>query len=302
MPRLYAGIDGGGTKTLAVVVDEAGRERGRAVARGSNLAVVGVEAAAGEIATALRQAVEQAGATLPITAVWLGLAGVEHAGTRDLMFPHLHAMAGEVRLGNDAELVLTALPGATGVAVIGGTGSICLGRDPSGKSYRTGGWGHIIGDEGSGYELGQRALQAASRVADGRGPQTALLDAIVKHWNLETPWQMIERVYLHGDKASIAALSSLVFDAARQGDAVARRFVSDAAGELAIAAVAVADNLDFGGESFALALAGGLLTHEATFRQMVARRIRRRRAVGHVAVVTDVALSAARAAKGMGRP
>jgi N-acetylglucosamine kinase-like BadF-type ATPase len=180
--------------------------------------------------------------------------------------------------------------------LIGGTGSISLGRDPSGKTYRAGGWGHIIGDEGSGYELGRRALQAVSQMTDGRGPATTLRDAILARWEIETAWQMIDRVYLHSDKADIAALSSLVFAAAKEGDAVAQGFLSDAAADLAKTALAVANGLDFGGTPIPLALAGGLLTHEEVFRGMILDQIRFRQEVGQVEVVHDAALSAARAA------
>jgi N-acetylglucosamine kinase-like BadF-type ATPase len=295
-PEYFAGIDGGGTKTLAVVVDRDGNEIGRASAGGSNLSVIGVDRAAHEIEMALASALAGASGGLPIRALWAGLAGVDHTGTYDLMLPPLRRLARDVRLGNDAELVLTALPGAAGVALIAGTGSIAFGRDATGKMYRAGGWGHIIGDEGSGYDLGRQALAAATRVADRRGPETTLLDAIIAKWNLQSPWEMIDRVYLQSDKAAIAALSAIVFDVARTGDAVARRIVSKAADELALDVLTVAENLEFNGP-LPIAVAGGLMTHEADFRRRVIRRIRRRRDIAQAAVVVDSALSAARAAR-----
>ncbi len=295
-PAYFAGIDGGGTKTLAVVVDQDGNEVGRASAGGSNLSVIGVDRAAQEIETALTSALAGASGGLPIRAIWAGLAGVDHTGTHDLMLPPLRRLAHDVRLGNDAELVLTALPSAAGVALIAGTGSIAFGRDATGKMYRAGGWGHIIGDEGSGYDLGRQALKAATRVADRRGPDTSLLDAIMVKWNLQSPWEMIDRVYLQSDKAAIASLSALVFDAARKGDAVARRIVRKAADELALDVLTVGENLTFDG-LLPVAVAGGLMTHETDFRRGVVRRIRRQRDVAEVAVVVDSALSAARAAR-----
>lgn len=297
-PQYFAGIDGGGTKTLAVVVDQDGHEVGRAAAGGSNLSVIGVDRAASEIESALTAAMAGVAAGMPLRAIWAGLAGVDHTGTYDLMLPPLRRLAHDVRLGNDAELVLTALPGAVGVALIAGTGSISLGRDATGKTYRAGGWGHILGDEGSGYDLGRQALQAATRVADRRGPDTSLLDAIMVKWNLQSPWEMIDRVYLQSDKAAIAALSALVFDAARKGDRVARRIVRHAADELALDVLTVGANLDFDGP-LRVAVAGGLMTHEAEFRRRVIRRVRRQRDIAQVEVVVDSALSAARAARDM---
>ncbi len=293
---LFAGVDGGGSKTLAVVVDADGHERGRGTAGSSNYAAVGLDRAIGEIRTAVTGAARAAGSDPPIAAAWIGLAGVDRPADHDALLPQVRQVAGRVHLTNDADLVLTALPGAVGIAAIAGTGSIMLGRDGHGRTARAGGWGHIIGDEGSGYELGRLALQAASRAADGRGPATTLLDSIVRSWNLGEPGDMISRVYHHEDKAAIARLSSLVFAAARTGDPVARKFVSRAAAELALGIMTVDDELDFPEGPLPLALAGGLLTSEPTLRAMLLRRVRRRRAVGPVEVVTEPASSAARAA------
>jgi len=199
-------------------------------------------------------------------------------------------------LTNDAELPLSALDGTAGVALIAGTGSIALGRDSHGTTARVGGWGHIIGDEGSGYEIGRRGLQAAVRAADGRGQTTALLELMLQHWHLDKASDIIGQIYPAGDKAVIARLSPIVLMAARAGDKVARRIVQQAAGELALAVVTVSDILDFPATQIPLALAGGLLVHETDFRSQVLQRIRRHRSIGQLAIVAHPALSAAHAA------
>ncbi len=298
MPQvtLFAGVDGGGSKTLAVVVDGEGQERGRGTAGSSNYAAVGLDPAIAEIRAAISKAARAAGSEEPIAAAWIGLAGVDRPADHDALLPHLRQVAGRVQLTNDADLVLTALPDAVGIAAITGTGSIMRGRDARGTAARVGGWGHIIGDEGSGYELGRLALQAASRAADGRGPATTLVDAILRTWNLRDPGDMISQVYHHEDKAAIARLSSLVFEQAQDGDSVARKLVDRAAAELALGIVTVSHQLDFADGPLPLALAGGLLTGEPHLRGMVLRRVRRRRPVGPVEIVTEPASSAARAA------
>ena len=293
---LFLGVDGGGTTTRAVIVDAAGVERGRGAAGSGNQAAVGIERAAAEIQHAARQAMDAAGVVGPCAAAWVGLAGVDRPHDHARMLPRLASLAATVRLTNDAELCLSALDGAAGVALIAGTGAIALGRDAAGRTARASGWGHLIGDEGSGYTIGRLAMQAAARAADGRGPDTALLAAIMLAWNLARPDGMIGKVYPDGDKGTIAALSALVFATARAGDTVARRIVADAATELARAAIAVGDALGYEGAPLPLALAGGLMVNEADYRAMTLRRIRRRRAVGQVAIVADAALSAARAA------
>ncbi len=292
---LFGGIDGGGSKTLAVVVDAEGRERGRGTAASSNYAAVGLQRAVREIHVATRAALDQADGALPLRAAWIGLSGVDRPGDRDALLPHLHDLAATVRLTNDADLVLTALPGACGVAVIAGTGSIALGRDPSGTTVRAGGWGHVIGDEGSGYELGRAALQAAARSADGRGPRTALLGAIMERYRLADPSEVIDRVYHRWTKAEIARIASTVFSLC-EGDPVARSLVDEAASELALGVVTVAERLSFPNGVLPLALGGGLLLGEGALRESVVRRVRRRHPVGSVALAHDPALSAARAA------
>ncbi len=294
---LFLGIDGGGSKTLAVIVDAQGQECGRALAGGSNYQAVGTESALAALHAAAEQAVLAAGGCLPVKAAWLGLAGVDRPDDQKLLLPRLHALAETTRLTNDAELLLSALDDGVGVALVAGTGSIALGRDARGAAARAGGWGHILGDEGSGYDIGRQALQAATRAADGRGAATTLLEQIMNVWGLERPDDMIGRVYNNDDdKATIARLAPLVLRAARDGDCVARKIAQSTADELALAALAVCKALDFSGQRVGLALGGGLLLHETALRGQVLRRVRRRQPLGRVVLVAEPALSGARAA------
>lgn len=292
--EFVASVDGGGTKTVAVVVDAKGKECGRATAGSSNVTLAGTEQAAGHVVQAVSEAARLAGADLPLRSIWVGLSGIDRPGAREKLLPLLQSLACEIRLTNDAELIYSALDGGVGVVLIAGTGSIAFGRDSGGTTTRAGGWGHLMGDEGSGYDLGRHALQAAARAADGRGPHTALLPALMLHWQIDRPLAMIERVYQSSEKADIAILSSLVFAAARNSDRIARRIVADAASELAKAVIAAGDRLTFPDGRLPLALTGGLLTGEPEYRAMVLRRIRGRRSVGQVRVVDDPALGAAR--------
>ncbi len=294
--ELFAGVDGGGSKTLAVVVDAQGAERGRATAGSSNYSSVGLDRAIGAIGAALSEAAGLAGAALPLCAAWFGLAGVDRPADRAALLPRLSGPAGALRLTNDAELALTGLPGALGVAVIAGTGSIAVGRNAEGRRARAGGWGHLFGDEGSGYELGRLALQAAARAADGRGPATTLLGAILRHWSLSRPSDLIGRVYPDADRSLIAGLSPLVFTEARIGDRVARGLLERAAAELTLAAVTVGDELGYRERELPLALGGGLLIHNAGLRDLTLECIRSERRLGQVVTVPEPASSAARAA------
>jgi len=298
-PSFAVGVDGGGSKTLAIVVDEWGNERGSAVAGSSNHTGVGIEQAVRHIFSAVEEAARQAGCVLPLSSAWFGLAGIDRRDDYDLLLPYLRPLARDIRLTNDAELVLSGLPGAVGIALIAGTGSIALGRDARGTMARSGGWGHIIGDEGSGYDLGRRCLQVVARATDGRGQATVLAEMLLKHWQLDDASEMIGKVYNEDNKATIASLSALVFAAARDGDEVACGIVDDAARELALAAMAVKHMLDFAGEQVALALGGGLLLHETDFRTKVMNAISERMSMGEVVTVEEPALSGARASLSM---
>jgi glucosamine kinase len=286
-------VDGGGSKTLAVVVDSSGRERGRGVAGSSNHESVGIERAVEALHAAIADAIAAAQAQLPVYAAWLGLAGVDHPHDVERLLPRLGGLATTLRITNDAELALGALAWRVGVALIAGTGSIALGRDARGNVVRAGGWGHVFGDEGSGYAIGSQALQATARAADGRGPATTLLDAILTAWELSAPDLLLGHVYQPFDKTAIAALAPLVFAAADVGDQVARRIVARAANELALAASTVARRLDFTADCLPLALGGGLLTRQPLLRDAVLLRLARAWSVESI-IVVEPALCAAR--------
>lgn len=305
MSSYSLGVDGGGSKTLAIIVDAQGKQRGQGLSGSSNYAAVGLSQAVTHIRSAVEEAAGEAGCTLPLHAAWLGLAGIDRQDDCDALLPHLRSLAETVYLTNDAELLLSALDNAVGVALIAGTGSIALARNAQGSIKRAGGWGHILGDEGSGYDIGRRALQAATRAADGRELATALLELIMQHWNLTSADGLIGKVYHAADKADIAQISTLVFAAARSGDSTAREIIRQAAQELALAAITVGANVGATARDYPyddpvgplpIALGGGLLLHEEDFREQVLDAIRERRAVGQIALVTQPALSAARAA------
>jgi N-acetylglucosamine kinase-like BadF-type ATPase len=289
---LFLAVDGGGSKTHAVVVDSYGAIRGRGNAGSSNLRAIGVEQTLAQLRAAIAEALPT-NARCNVDAAWFGLSGIHGADGANLLAPHLLSVAREVSITNDAEFALAGLESGPGVALIAGTGSIALGRDASGQIIQVGGWGHLLGDEGSAYDIGRRAAQAAARAADGRGPSTALLQLVLERWDLATPRQMIEHVYLTQEKAPIASLAPDVLALARRGDQVARAIRRQACEELAQTVIAVIDALNIA-SPVPLILGGGLLIHERDLRAAVVARIRRRRALGRVTLVKEPALWAAR--------
>ena len=162
MRELLLGLDGGGSKTLALLADAEGRVIGRGIAGASNYQNIGETAAWAALDTAIAAAFADAGLEpSAVAAVGLGLAGVDRPEDRALFEGWAARRFGgaPVVIANDAELVLAAgTPDGWGIALISGTGSIVFGRSPQGEMARAGGWGHIMGDEGSGYAIGVEAL------------------------------------------------------------------------------------------------------------------------------------------------
>jgi len=290
---LYAGVDGGGTKTTVVLVDASGTERARITSSTSNVAVIGHDHAGKVLRSSMEAAREQAGNGARIAGAWLGLSGSDRPEDQRRLRPFVDDLAPTIRMTNDAELILGALPDSIGVAIVSGTGSIAFGRNAAGERVRSGGWGQIIGDEGSGYDLARRMLEAFAREVDGRGPVTSLTARLSEHLSLSEPHQLIAYVYGPGtSKGDIAGLSNIVVEEAERGDLVAVEIVTESAGQLAETAAAAARALQFK-ERLPLALTGGLLVHVDRFRAVVIESLGQEWREIESYFVTDPALTAA---------
>jgi N-acetylglucosamine kinase-like BadF-type ATPase len=244
----------------------------------TNVQAVGVEAATGNLDRAVDAAFEDAGtARGPVAAAVLGLAGSDREEPRQIIrgWAEDRRLARRFRVVNDALPVLAAgTPEGWGVALICGTGSFCFGQARDGPSARSGGWGYLFGDEGSGYDLAVAGLRAAAKSADDRGPHTALLPEFLHRLNLTDPAKLIPHIYpMASDRAAIASLADVVISMAGQQDNVAVQITDHAAGELAAMTVAVVRKLDFPATGFPLALSGGLLVGNAILRNRFQDRL-----------------------------
>lgn len=303
MTQIFVGVDGGGSKTSAVIVDETGREIGRGIAGASNYQSIGIELATTHVRQAVQLALTAAHHSETPDFILIGAAGVDRPQDLTVWQQALAGgapLAHRVEVVGDFDLLLYALPGHIGLGLICGTGSIALGRDGRGKKTRSGGWGYFFGDEGSGLWFGREALTAAVKTADGRGPKTLLLDYILKEWNLTNPANFIGEVYGSSDEArgvnntKIARLARLVFQAAESGDDVAKLLIRNAINELALALKACDKNLFFDTPP-GLAITGGLILHSPGFLDGLVKRLHGMMSVGEVVRVEDPALTAARA-------
>jgi N-acetylglucosamine kinase-like BadF-type ATPase len=254
------GIDAGGTKTVCLLADEGGVVLSEGRAGGANLQASGEL----ELEKVLYQVMEQAIGDRPwrADAICLGIAGADRDDdvrtVRGIM--RRITPGSRVLVVNDALVALEAgAPAVPGIVIIAGTGSIAYGRNARGHAARAGGWGHILGDEGSGYWIGREALAAVVREADGRGPATGLCDAVLEHFGVANPGELVHVVYSREvPRKHVAALGPIVQRAASSGDAVARQILERAAEELVLAARSVATRLEMRGEPFPFVLAGGI--------------------------------------------
>lgn len=274
--QIVLGIDGGGTKTVAVVVDGSGRVLGRGQADSTNWNSVGVETAQANLFAVAGQALKQAGrAAEELAAVCIGASGVDRPDDRARMQSWLGELAPQATpaIHNDAVVALAAGTGGDlyGLVLIAGTGMIVYGFDRSGRSVRAGGTGALLGDRGSGYAIGADALAAVMWAADGRGPQTALTGAILAHLGLEHPQALIPWTYTDLAWERFAGVAPVVFRCAADGDAVAVALVDRAAAGLAVAVRAVAEKLAFD-DGVPLVMAGGLL-RPGPYAQLVAEKV-----------------------------
>ncbi|TVP49632.1 MAG: hypothetical protein EA350_01780 [Gemmatimonadales bacterium] len=280
------GVDGGGTGSRAVVLDAGGRELGREVGSAA-IVIPGSETASMEaIRDLVRRVLRAAGVPegRPARALVAGLAGVGREADRlriETMLSTSMASLGLARsvlVRNDAEVALHDVFGTgPGILLVGGTGSIALARLPSGRSLRTGGWGALAGDEGSGWSLGLGAARAVLRSLDGRGPPTTLTDHVTRAFGTREPAELVDRLRTAA-KGQVAALAPQVEAAARAGDEVAAGLADRAAAALAdhVAPLIRAWHADLGGETASqleVALLGGLVARGGPLRSRLLPRL-----------------------------
>jgi glucosamine kinase len=232
--HVVAGVDAGGSHTVAVLVDTDGRERARREGPGSAVGP-GAEAVSAEIVSRLVQdAVGRAGGPA-VAALVVGAAGVGHAPAREAFVNALRARGAPARtmVVTDAEAAFASAFGdGAGILLLSGTGSIALARDPSGAWHRVGGWGWRSGDEGSGYAIGRAGVAAVGRALDGRGPATTLSQLLPAALGIADAPALLAWAR-DAAPAGLAGLGTAVQTAARRGDPVAADIVAGAARDLA---------------------------------------------------------------------
>jgi N-acetylglucosamine kinase-like BadF-type ATPase len=256
----FLGVDGGGTKTDAIVADEDGTVLGLGASGAANWEDVGIEAAGAAIRAAVREALDASGVRAgEIVASVFGLAGVDFPKDELRLsgVPEAVGLEQPYRIVNDAFVALRA--GADepwGAVVIAGTGSVAAGRNPAGAVYRTLGLGPLFGDWGSASEISEAGVGAVADELTGRGPTTLLTQLLCEATGSATGLELVERISReHVDAATFAPV---VVEAADRNDQVACAILERAGTALGASAVLVIRALEMQDLDLQLVLAGGL--------------------------------------------
>ncbi|MDQ3492712.1 MAG: hypothetical protein M3452_05575 [Chloroflexota bacterium] len=287
MPEaLYLGLDAGGTRTVCLAGD--GRAiLGRGEAGPANPNVAGLEGFRRAVVEAAEQAMRSLG-DRRATRAWIGVAGSERPVMRTaLRSAALDVLAvEEVHISHDARLVLAAAGVISGIAVVAGTGSSVYGLRRDGQEVKVGGWGHLLGDEGSAYDIGRAALRAVAQAADGRGPATRLTEGIPRALGVSDADELRERCYPATSVAEVAGLATVVLDLAG-ADEAAGSILETAAADLALAVAVCGERMKEPDSSSCLVVAaGGLLRPRSPLFTLLAADLQARDASYQVAPLT----------------
>ncbi len=275
---LAMGVDGGGTHTRCVVIDENATLLGVGLTGPSKPDAVAAEIGRTHLQQAILAACRSCGGPGAIQTAFVGMGGVVSQADVQIVRNLLSGLAFRadlpIGIDHDIRIALAAgTDGLPGIALIVGTGSSCYGRNAAGESWRAGGWGYIVDDVGSGFSLGQQALAAVVRAHDGRGPETALTVPVLDALGIRDMNEIMHRIYHPRlDHAGIAALAPIV-TALAPTDSVARSIIVQGCAELALMVSTVARKLQLPADVVVVPV-GSLATSSQFYRQQLEQAIR----------------------------
>ena len=257
-------IDGGGSRTRCLAVNQTGGTVSEATTGPSNHLLVPMEVVVRSLRAAIEMTLTSGNLTASdVVCVSAGLAGVDYDGAGATEMAEVLNEFGFAQLVINGDMVIAhagALAGRAGVVALSGTGSCILGIGANGKRAKVGGWGPVYGDEGSAYQIGQMALRAAAHSIDERIGHTALVAELTEAMGLKSFQETVRRVYVEGmEPREIAALSQVVNTVAEAGDAIAIGILQTAGAELAEAVVTALNRLSFGNKQPFVSYSGSVV-------------------------------------------
>ncbi len=279
--KYLIGMDGGGTKTKCILTDFNLNPIYETGGGASNFLVIGTEKVAVTILELIKDCIDSKNISIDdLQAVVLGTTGGGRRNDAELLEKQIFAYAeqkslkiNKFKVESDARIALEgAFSGKSGSILIAGTGSIMFGKDNKGEIHRVGGFGRYIGDEGSGYRIGRKGLNAVARYMDGRAKSTKIADLLDQEFSISTSEQLITEVYRNN--FNIASVAPLVFESAESGDKIAQRILEDEADELLLHITAMKAKLNV--DLLKVSLIGSILTTPNYFSYLFNEKVVRR--------------------------
>jgi N-acetylglucosamine kinase-like BadF-type ATPase len=269
--QLVLGVDGGGTKSIGLISDHLGNILARRVGEASNANVVGVDAAAQNLFQLITMCCEDIRCQPDeLRSIVFGLAGAGREeirrGIQDTLeglFVNQGLKLRPISIETDARVALEgAFDGGPGVVIIAGTGSIVIGKTQRGDVITVGGWGRLLGDEGSGYYIGREALKEVMLQYECRGNSGKLREILVGKYNWSSREEIIGAVYQ--ENFDVASIAPVVLEAAADHDVVSQNILQRAATQLVEQAQVVVMQLGIVRKVF-VAMCGSLIDHDTVY-------------------------------------
>lgn len=259
---LFLGIDGGGSKTEALIAAEDGRIYGWQKTGPSNPLFMPPAKALENVVAAVKGAMTAQTAIMKqsITQACICIPGFEKQFSKESLVRSLGVGIEQISMmGDERSTLLAALGGKAGIVIAAGTGSFAIGRDGQNNIKSAGGWGPILGDEGSGYDMGRQALRAIVTQHENNAPTTALTEAVCSLWGIDRVQDI--RLYLNSHtnfQQTISALAPLVLECAQKGDSTAKTIIRRAGYSLADLSYTVIKQLTMPDGPVKIAVSGGI--------------------------------------------
>ncbi|MDD5622418.1 MAG: BadF/BadG/BcrA/BcrD ATPase family protein [Actinomycetota bacterium] len=278
------GVDGGAFKTLVRVADLSGKPLIETKAGSSNYKSIGSELAKDNINKAILEAIYKLNnSDVTFRSACFGMAGnnttKDKDNFKDIIFNNeikCYFNPSKTFIYNDTRIGLAAgSDNKNGIIIICGAGSNCFGINEQGKEAKANGWDYILSDEGSGYEIGRKALRAVMKAYDGRGDATLLTKAILNELKLKNIPEFIEWAYSKGNrKDKIASLAKVVCESAEKSDAVGIRILEEEVKEVMDSIKVVVKKLDLTDKNFDLVFVGSLFKCEKYFKNILIEKLK----------------------------
>ncbi|MDZ7625047.1 MAG: BadF/BadG/BcrA/BcrD ATPase family protein [Ignavibacteriaceae bacterium] len=277
--KYLIGIDGGGTKTDSAITDLSGNIIHQTTGKASNFLVVGIEEAVENIFALIEENLfKLEGDFADVKQIVIGVAGAGRKEDAQLLEKSFKDYADQqgihfkgVKVVSDAHIALEgAFPDSAGCILIAGTGSILFGKDEKGVIHRVGGFGRLIGDEGSGYSIGRKALNAVSKESDGRGEATLISEMLNAKMNSSSSTSIINEVYK--EKLDVASVAKIVIEAAEEGDPIAEDILDEEADELVLHIKSLMNKIQTA--NLNVAFSGSLIDNKNFYSDLLKQKIK----------------------------